>query len=41
MLTATYVDQPGYTSVDAYFRRRGGSTLTFDYLGATWVFEKQ
>jgi hypothetical protein len=40
-LTASVVEKPGYTSTDALGRQRGGSTLTYTYRGAQWVFEKQ
>lgn len=33
--------RPGYTSVDALYRHRGGSTIEITYLGRSWVFEKQ
>jgi hypothetical protein len=34
-------DEPGYDSIDAYFRTRGGSTIEVSYLGSSWIFEKQ
>ena len=40
-LTSTFVDRPGFTSLDPQFRRRGGSTIEFTYLGSDWVFEWQ
>jgi hypothetical protein len=40
-LTATFTDKPGYASVDALGRHRGGSTITLSYRGVVWVFEKQ
>ena len=41
VLTGTLVDIPGFTSVDQFFRDRGGSTITLTYQGAVLVFEKQ
>ena len=40
ILAVTFTDMPGYTSRDAFFRTRGGSTMEVQYLGSTWVFEK-
>ena len=41
MAAGTLTDIPGHTSIDAFFRDRGGSTLTFTALGSAFVFERQ
>ncbi len=41
VLAATLTDTPGYSSRDTFGRNRGGSTLTFSYLGSDFVFERQ
>jgi hypothetical protein len=41
MTAGTLTDIPGFTSFDAFFRNRGGSTLTFSALGSDFVFERQ
>ncbi len=41
VLTGTFVDIPGFTSMDDSHRYRGGSTITLTYQGAVLVFEKQ
>jgi hypothetical protein len=34
------LDRPGYTSIDQFYRERGGTRVTITgYLGRTWVFE--
>ena len=38
-LAATFTDIPGWTSLDALSRMRGGSTLEFTYLGSVFVLE--
>jgi len=40
-LTAAFTDNPGYTSYDSHGRERGGSLITIDWQGETWIFEKQ
>jgi hypothetical protein len=38
---ATLTAIPGHTAIDSWDRLRGGSVIQFDYLGSTWVFERQ
>ena len=41
VLTDTLTDMPGFTSTDQFFRDRGGSSITFSYLGSDFLFERQ
>ena len=41
VLTGTLTDKPGFTNTDQFFRDRGGSSITFSYLGSDFLFERQ
>ena len=41
LLTGTLTDNPGFASIDALFRYRGGSSITVSFLGSAFVFERQ
>jgi hypothetical protein len=41
VIAATLVDKKGFTGRDARFLKMGGSEMSFTFMGAPWVMERQ